>query len=77
MTIHFFLFILFSIEFHMSCPKLMEKLCSQLEIFDFFSDILYKIMRSKVYEICCFRIKNTSLVSEVAKTSYFSFICDY
>ena len=41
----------------MFCPKLMEKLCSQLEIFDFFTDILYKIMRSKVYEICCFALK--------------------
>ena len=41
----------------MSCPKLMEKLCLQLEIFDFFTDILYKIMRSKVYKICCFGIK--------------------
>ena len=41
----------------MSCPKLIEKLCSQLEIFDFFTDILYKIMRSKVYEICCFALK--------------------
>ena len=61
----------------MSCPKLMEKLCSQLEIFDCFADILYKIMRSKVYKICFFRIKNTSLVSEAAKTSYFSCICDY
>ena len=61
----------------MSCPKLMEKLCSQLEIFDCFADILYKIMRSKVYKICFFRIKNTSLASEVAKTSYFSCICDY
>ena len=61
----------------MSCPKLMEKLCSQLEIFDCFADILYKILRSKVYKICLFRIKNTSLVSEVAKTSYFSCICDY
>ena len=54
----------------MSCPKLMEKLCSQLEIFDCFAGILYKIMRSKVYKICCFRIKNTSLVSEVAKTCF-------
>ena len=61
----------------MSCPKLMEKLCSQLEIFDCFAGILFKIMRSKVYKICCFRIKNTSFVSEVAKTSYFSCICDY
>ena len=60
----------------MSCPKLMEKLCSQLEIFDCFAGILFKIMRSKVYKIC-FRIKNTSFVSEVAKTSYFSCICDY
>ena len=51
----------------MSCPKLMEKSCSQLEIFDCFADILYKIMRSKVYKICFFRIKNTFLVSEVAK----------
>ena len=41
----------------MSCPKLIEKLCSQLEIFDFFTDILYKIMRSKVYKICCFALK--------------------
>ena len=41
----------------MSCPKLMEKLCSQFEIFDFFTDILYKIMRSKVYKICCFALK--------------------
>ena len=56
----------------MSCPKLMGKLCSQLEIFDCFAGILCKIMRSKVYKICCFRIKNTPLVSEVAKTSYFS-----
>ena len=56
----------------MSCPKLMGKLCSQLEIFDCFAGILYKIMRSKVYKICCFRIKNTPLVSEVAETSYFS-----
>ena len=61
----------------MSCPKLIEKLCSQLEIFHFFTDILYKIMRSKVYKICCFRIRNTFSVSEVAKTSYFSFICYY
>ena len=61
----------------MSFPKLMEKLCSQLEIFDCFADILYKIMISKVYKVCFFRIKNTSLVSEVAKTSYFSCICDY
>ena len=35
----------------MTCPKLMKKLCSQLEIFDFFVDILYKVMRSKVYKI--------------------------
>ena len=48
----------------MSCPKLMEKLCSQLEIFDFFTHILYKIMRSQVYKICYFRIKNTSLDSK-------------
>ena len=41
----------------MPCPKLMEKLCSQLEIFDFFTDILYKIMRSKVYKLCCFALK--------------------
>ena len=41
----------------MSCPNLIEKLCSQLEIFDFFTDILYKIMRSKVYKICCFALK--------------------
>ena len=61
----------------MSCPKLMEKLSSQLEIFDCFAGILHKILRSKVYKICCFRIKNTSLVSEVAKTSYFSCIRDY
>ena len=61
----------------MSCPKLMEKLCSQLDILDCFADILCKIMRSKVYRICCFRTKNTSLLSEVAKTSYFSCICDY
>ena len=41
----------------MSCPKLMEKLRSQLEIFDFFTDILYKITRSKVYKICFFALK--------------------
>ena len=41
----------------MSCPKLMEKLCSQLEIFDCFADILYKIMRSKVYKIFFFALK--------------------
>ena len=31
----------------------------------------------KFYKICCFRVKNTSLVSEVARTSYLSCICDY
>ena len=41
----------------MFCPKLMEKLWSQLEILDFFYDILCKIMRSKVYIICCFPLK--------------------
>ena len=41
----------------MPCPKLMEKLCSQLEIFDFFYDILFKIMRSKVYKKGCFALK--------------------
>ena len=41
----------------MSCPKLMEKLCSQLEIFDCFADILYKIMSSKVYKIFFFALK--------------------
>ena len=41
----------------MSCPKLIEKLCSQLEYLTFFTDILYKIMRSKVYKICCFALK--------------------
>ena len=30
----------------MSCPKLIEKFCSQFKIFDFFTDILYKIMGS-------------------------------
>ena len=56
----------------MSCPKLMEKLCSQLEIFDCFADILYKIMRSKVYKIGFFALKmRPCMVSELAKTSYF------
>ena len=41
----------------MSCPKLMEKLCSQLEIFDCFADILYKILRFIKYVFFALKIR--------------------